>query len=171
MLSTLNIDRNSLVVAFATTLLLLGACARNIERPPPPAHSPTASAESPAPAEEREQSVITGQANRSKPAQSPQQIQELKDSLQGQVETGRHGGAALSHYPHPHLPPFYPRPPVIPPGADRFPDKEPSSVLSAAEHPVSTFSVDVAPLRMHSFAAVLPEGACRREKRCGSRNW
>src|SRR6185503_14140251 len=40
-------------------------------------------------------------------------------------------------------PPFYPRPLVIPHGADRFPDKEPTSVLSAAEHPVSTFSVDV----------------------------
>ena len=55
---------------------------------------------------------------------------------------GRRGAVALSHYPYP-LPPFYPRPPIIPPGADRFPDKEPSSVLSAAEHPVSTFSVDV----------------------------
>jgi Ca-activated chloride channel family protein len=144
MLSTLNIDRNSLVVGFATTLLLLGACARNIEKPAPTAHTPSSTSEISAPAEEREQSVITGQADRSKPAQSPPQIQSLKDSLQGQVETGRHGAAALSHYPHPHpLPPFYPRPPVIPPGVDRFPDKEPSSVLSAAEHPVSTFSVDV----------------------------
>ena len=45
-------------------------------------------------------------------------------------------------YPYPR-PPYFPRPPVIPPSADRFPDKEPTSVLSAAEHPVSTFSVDV----------------------------
>ncbi|HSQ13347.1 MAG TPA: VWA domain-containing protein [Candidatus Deferrimicrobium sp.] len=45
-------------------------------------------------------------------------------------------------YPYPQ-PPYYPRPPVIIPNTDRFPDKEPTSVLSAAEHPVSTFSVDV----------------------------
>ncbi len=45
-------------------------------------------------------------------------------------------------YPYPQ-PPYYPRPPVILPNTDRFPDKEPTSVLSAAEHPVSTFSVDV----------------------------
>ncbi|HEY2987496.1 MAG TPA: VWA domain-containing protein [Candidatus Binatia bacterium] len=48
----------------------------------------------------------------------------------------------------PYAPPlhyyrYYPHPPAIPPGADRFPDKEPTSVLSAAEHPVSTFSIDV----------------------------
>ncbi len=39
--------------------------------------------------------------------------------------------------------PPYPWPPFIPHGGDHFPDKEPTSVLSAAEHPVSTFSVDV----------------------------
>jgi Ca-activated chloride channel homolog len=32
--------------------------------------------------------------------------------------------------------------PVVP-GTDRFPDKEPNGVVSVAEHPVSTFSVDV----------------------------
>lgn len=35
------------------------------------------------------------------------------------------------------------RPPATYPGADRFPDKEPTGTLSVAEHPVSTFSVDV----------------------------
>ena len=141
--STSNIYCNSLVVAFGTTLLFLGACARNIEKPAPPAHTPAARSESSAPVEEREQSVVTGRADQSKPAQPPLQTQNLKDSLLGQGEMGRYGGAAMSHYPYQPLPPFYPRPPIIPPGADRFPDKEPSSVLSAAEHPVSTFSVDV----------------------------
>jgi Ca-activated chloride channel family protein len=48
----------------------------------------------------------------------------------------------MSHYPY-APPPYYPYPRVIPPGVDRFPDKDPTGVLSAAEHPVSTFSVDV----------------------------
>jgi Ca-activated chloride channel family protein len=34
-------------------------------------------------------------------------------------------------------------PPATYPGANRFPDKEPTGVMSTAEHPVSTFSVDV----------------------------
>jgi len=50
------------------------------------------------------------------------------------------GGGLSRPYP---MPPYYPRPPVIPPSTDRFPDKEPAGVLSVAEHPVSTFSVDV----------------------------
>ena len=41
------------------------------------------------------------------------------------------------------LPYHYPRPPIIPPNTNRFPDKEPTGVLSVAEHPVSTFSIDV----------------------------
>ena len=32
---------------------------------------------------------------------------------------------------------------MIPPSTNRFPDKEPAGVLSVADHPVSTFSVDV----------------------------
>ncbi|MGH7769975.1 MAG: vWA domain-containing protein [Candidatus Binatia bacterium] len=52
------------------------------------------------------------------------------------------GAASMSHYPY-APPPYYPHPRFIPPGVDRFPDKEPNSVLGAAEHPVSTFSVDV----------------------------
>ncbi len=39
--------------------------------------------------------------------------------------------------------PFYPYPAVIFPSTARFPDKEPNGVLSVAEHPVSTFSIDV----------------------------
>jgi Ca-activated chloride channel family protein len=42
-------------------------------------------------------------------------------------------------YPHPP----YPQPPATWPGVDRFPDKEPTGVFRVAEHPVSTFSVDV----------------------------
>lgn len=50
------------------------------------------------------------------------------------------GGAMSRPYP---LPPYYPRPPIIPPSTERFPDKDPSGVLSVAEQPVSTFSIDV----------------------------
>ena len=65
----------------------------------------------------------------------------MRDSAQRKYEPGS-AGATL--YRHPYIPPpYYPWPPVIPHGVDRFPDKEPTSVLSAAEHPVSTFSVDV----------------------------
>jgi Ca-activated chloride channel family protein len=46
-----------------------------------------------------------------------------------------------SIYPHA---PQHPLPPIITyGGVDRFPDKEPTSLRSAAEHPVSTFSIDV----------------------------
>jgi Ca-activated chloride channel family protein len=65
-----------------------------------------------------------------------------RDSLARTPESARMGGAITAPYPYPQ-PPYYPRPPVIMPGNDRFPDKEPTSVLSTAEHPVSTFSVDV----------------------------
>ena len=36
-----------------------------------------------------------------------------------------------------------PRPLATYPGIDRFPDKEPTGVVSVSEHPVSTFSIDV----------------------------
>jgi Ca-activated chloride channel family protein len=42
---------------------------------------------------------------------------------------------------YPRLP--SPQPPATWPGLDRFPDKEPTGVFTVAEHPVSTFSVDV----------------------------
>ncbi|HYC47452.1 MAG TPA: VWA domain-containing protein [Burkholderiales bacterium] len=55
----------------------------------------------------------------------------------------------------------YARPPATYPGVDRFPDKEPTGVVSVAEHPVSTFSVDVdtasyAFVRRHLTAGRLP---------------
>src|SRR6185369_11912614 len=53
------------------------------------------------------------------------------------------GSPSLSRYPYPTPPYYYPPPPVIAPGVERFPDKEPNSVLRTAENPVSTFSVDV----------------------------
>jgi Ca-activated chloride channel family protein len=40
-------------------------------------------------------------------------------------------------------PPYHSRPPIVPHGNERFPDKEPTSVVSAIEQPVSTFSIDV----------------------------
>ena len=64
------------------------------------------------------------------------------DSLARMPQSAMAREAVMPPYSHPR-PPYFPRPPVMPPSADRFPDKEPTSVLSAAEHPVSTFSVDV----------------------------
>ena len=46
------------------------------------------------------------------------------------------------YYGHAPLPAYAP-PLATYPGTDRFPDKEPAGLLSVAEHPVSTFSVDV----------------------------
>jgi Ca-activated chloride channel family protein len=51
----------------------------------------------------------------------------------------RRSDAAGLVYPRPP----YPQPPATWPGVDRFPDKEPTGVFTVAEHPVSTFSVDV----------------------------
>jgi Ca-activated chloride channel family protein len=64
------------------------------------------------------------------------------DAQRRAQESAGASSVELSRYPYPR-PPYFPRPPVYPPSVDRFPDKEPTSVLSAAEHPVSTFSVDV----------------------------
>jgi Ca-activated chloride channel family protein len=52
-------------------------------------------------------------------------------------------------------------PPATYPGVNRFPDKEPTAVMSTAEHPVSTFSVDVdtasyAFVRRHLSSGRLP---------------
>jgi len=137
-----NMRRNRVMAALSVALLFLGACTGNIDRRAPAAQSPSPTSASSAPAAEREQSILTGQAVGSKPNQSPPASPVVTDSLRRQGETGGYGAAARSHYPYP-LPPFYPRPPILTPGVDRFPDKEPTSVLSAAEHPVSTFSVDV----------------------------
>ncbi len=94
---------------------------------------------------EKQQNASTGQTYESKaplPSPTPGRSSASTDSLRRTPESARMGGAIMSPYPYPQ-PPYYPRPPVVIPNTDRFPDKEPTSVLSAAEHPVSTFSVDV----------------------------
>jgi len=133
-----NMRRSRVMAALSVLLLFLGACAQNTEAPVPPAKTPSPSSANSLPAG----SVLLGQPGASSAARSSPATPMASDSLRRERETGRLGGASLSHYPYP-LPPYYPRPPILAPGVDRFPDKEPTSVLSAAEHPVSTFSVDV----------------------------
>ncbi|MGZ8500566.1 MAG: vWA domain-containing protein, partial [Candidatus Binatia bacterium] len=94
---------------------------------------------------EKQQNASTGQSYESKapsPSPTPGRSSASTDSLRRMPESARIGGAIMPPYPYPQ-PLYYPRPPVIIPNTDRFPDKEPTSVLSAAEHPVSTLSVDV----------------------------
>lgn len=141
-----HIPRNPLIAALTIALLFLGACAQKIETPATDSKTAVQSSASPPAAVEPNPAVQLGQADASRALQSspasPRAMEFAKRSLQG-LQASRSGPAALSHY-HPYpSPPYYPRPPVIPPGVDRFPDKEPTSVLSAAEHPVSTFSIDV----------------------------
>ena len=95
-------------------LLLFGACSQNTE-PQLPASKDAASSQSSA-----------------APASLAQERDRRQDGL-----------SALRRESFSSLPYHHPRPPIISPGTDRFPDKEPTGVLSAADHPVSTFSVDV----------------------------
>ena len=101
--------------ALMALLLLFGACSQNSEPQLPASKDALSSAQSsPAPASLAQERAL------------------------------RHDGAgALRRESFSSLPYHYPRPPIIPPSTDRFPDKEPGGVLSVAEHPVSTFSVDV----------------------------
>src|SRR5688572_4340592 len=96
-------------------LLLFGACAQNTEPQMPASKDALSSVQSsPAPASLAQERAL------------------------------RHDGAgALRRETFSSLPYHYPRVPIIPPSTDRFPAKEPAGVLSVAEHPVSTFSVDV----------------------------
>ena len=93
----------------------------------------------------KQENASTGQVHDSKaplPQSAPGRSSASTDSLRRSPESATAREAVMPPYPYPR-PPYFPRPPVIPPSADRFPDKEPTSVLRAAEHPVSTFSVDV----------------------------
>jgi len=133
--------RDRLIISLAVVLLVPGACTQNIETPAPTTRVASPSPIGSAPAAESEQNVRTGQLDTLTAAPSSPEIAMRRDSAQRKYEPGSAGATSLSQ--HPYIPPpYYPRP-VIPRGVDRFPDKEPTSVLSAAEHPVSTFSVDV----------------------------
>jgi Ca-activated chloride channel family protein len=140
-----------LINGLALALVFLSACTPKMETPanqsnPAPqsqASPPPATKSAPPAAEEK--SARLGQADGSRalelspasPAPRTELARKLRDTM-----ASRSGPASLSHYPY-APPPYDPHPRFIPPGADRFPDKEPNGVLSAAEHPVSTFSVDV----------------------------
>ena len=118
-----------LPIMLAILALFLGACSLETEMPPA----------------EKLQNASRAQSNESKaplPPPTPGGPSASSDSLRRMPESARMGGAIMSPSPYPQ-PPYYPRPPVIISNTDRFPDKEPTSVLSAAEHPVSTFSIDV----------------------------
>jgi len=133
--------RDRLIISLAVVLLVPGACTQNIETPAPTTRVASPSPIGSAPAAESEQNVRTGQLDTLTAAPSSPEIAMRRDSAQRKYEPGSAGATSLSQHPY-ISPPYYPRP-VIPRGVDRFPDKEPTSVLSAAEHPVSTFSVDV----------------------------
>ena len=91
---------------------------------------------------EKQENVSTGKVSDSRAPvpvwQAPAAMETLRRAPDGVVGSA----SSLAGYPYPQHP-YYPRRPVNPPSTDRFPDKEPTSVLSAAEHPISTFSVDV----------------------------
>jgi len=91
---------------------------------------------------EKQQNVAAEQQYETKASVPSPSGMAARDSLARTPESARAREAVTPPYPHPR-PPYFPRPPVMPSSADRFPDKEPVSVLSAAEHPVSTFSIDV----------------------------
>ena len=134
---------NQRFAMLAAALLLLGACTQKVDtrEAAPNAGSPTP-ASSPATMEKLQSGQAAGQAHDSLAAPSAPAGSVAAESQRLHRESARFGSAALSRSPHPSLP-YFPHPPVIPRGVDRFPDKDPTSVLSAAEHPVSTFSVDV----------------------------
>src|SRR5688572_33270347 len=96
-------------------LLLFGACSQNTEPQMPASKDALSSAQSsPAPASLAQERAL------------------------------RHDGAgALRQESFSSLPYHYPRPPLIPPSTDRFPDKEPAGGRNVAEQSVSTFSVQV----------------------------
>lgn len=100
--------------ALTMALLLFGGCSQNTEPQLPASKDAALSQPSPAPAS---------------------LAQERDRRHDGAVAARRE---SFSSMPYP-----YPRPPIVPPSTNRFPDKEPAGVLSVADHPISTFSVDV----------------------------
>ena len=142
MSSIRDMKMNQRLPMLAAALLFLGACTHKMEtrEPAPNAASPTPTSAPPVPA--TPQSGQAGKAYDSLAAPSTPAGAVATESQRSMQESTRVGGAELSRYPYP-APPYFPRPSVIPRGVDRFPDKEPTSVLSTVEHPVSTFSVDV----------------------------
>ena len=105
---------------------------------------------------EKQQNASTGQSYESKaplPSPAPAKPSASTDSLRCMPESARMGGAIMSPYPYPQ-PPYYPRPPVIIPNTERFPDKEPTSVLSAASIRCRPSASTSTRRRTHSYVAI-----------------
>jgi len=128
-----------LLGALTVALLILNGCMPTVE-PPAPAEkipSPLQTSSPSADSLEGTSGQQVGDAPAARVEQPSAASPKIEKFQQLSREATGTGVAARPYYPP------YPWPPVIPSGADRFPDKEPNGVLSAAEHPVSTFSIDV----------------------------
>lgn len=121
-----HIPCNPLITALIVALLFLGACAQKMETPATDSKTAVQSSASPPPAAvEPNPAVQIGQADASRALQSSPASPRAKEFAERlhSLQASRSGPAGLSHY-HPYpSPPYYPRPQIIPPGADRFPDK------------------------------------------------
>jgi len=118
----------------AAAVLLLASCASTDEQPAPASRPAAETAARPevrplqevAPAAKAAPDLVARPAPAPKPQAKP-----------------RASGAAPQFQYYRPAPVMAAPPPATFPGIDRFPDKEPTGVVSVAEHPVSTFSVDV----------------------------
>ncbi len=129
----------ALLGALAAALLVLNSCTPSIE---PSARSekvlsPQQTSSPVADSLDRTRGQQVGGAPASRAEPSSTASPKIEKFQQFSREAAGTGVAARPYY----LP--YPWPPVVPSGADRFPDKEPNGMVSVAEHPVSTFSIDV----------------------------
>ncbi len=117
-----------LPIMLAILALFLGACSLETEMQPA----------------EKLQNASSAQSNESKaplPPPTPGGPSASSDSLRRMPESARMGGAIMSPNSYPRPRTFRDRQSLLELTAS--PDKDPTSVLSAAEHPVSTFSIDV----------------------------
>ncbi|HEY3303518.1 MAG TPA: VWA domain-containing protein [Candidatus Binatia bacterium] len=137
-----DIPGKRLIGILTVALLFPGACTQKMEAPVPPAKAPSQSQGSSPPVTELKESAPIGRAETTKDAQSSPATPTAEQFNRRELPASRSGAAALHSYPY-GPPPHYPYPRFIPQGVDRFPEKDPTGVLSVAEHPVSTFSVDV----------------------------
>ena len=122
----------SLVAAIAAVALAMSGCTATHEAPQPE-QTPQAQAQ---PQPDTMPKLPPPPAPRKEMARPP-----AKPAPSAKPSIGIRGFAG-GHHPG-YVPQPAARPPATFPGVNRFPDKEPTGFLSTAEHPVSTFSVDV----------------------------
>jgi Ca-activated chloride channel family protein len=108
--------------------LFAGGCSQNVELTPAGSTDTPQAGTAPA----KLDALSTG----SSPAASPAQERRSDAAAAGVPLGASQYFESISRF-------SYPPYPIYPPSADRFPGKEPTGTLSVAEHPVSTFSVDV----------------------------